>query len=346
MGLTADLAATRLHVLPVAVPGLPLLHLSARAAVRVRGWALAATPADADVLLVCGPVAGELAEAVDRVWRQVPAPRALRRVETAAELAGALDSAARVVADVGAQREALRRAVEQVQVVRAPHEHVQRAQVLQRESSMERADDGTVAGEGGSMPGPAGIPLADGWDGDRDGLEMDVLRLRIGPVLPDWPAGLVVDCALSGDVVVDAAARLLPAPVAEPEDGGFAQACERAARLLRLAGWAPPALRLERALDRVLAGAPAADAVREVRRVAVRVSRSALLRWGLRGAAVDVRARLLVILGDAERAALGEPPVDAPLDPDALAGSLVGRGFAEARLLIAAAGPVEVPVDA
>ncbi len=49
---------------------------------------------------------------------------------------------------------------------------------------------------------PAGISLAGGAE-DRDGLEMDVLHLPLGPVLPHWPAGLVVRCVLHGDVVAE-----------------------------------------------------------------------------------------------------------------------------------------------
>ncbi|MFD1722991.1 hypothetical protein [Amnibacterium endophyticum] len=353
MGLTADLAATRLHVLPVAVPGRPLLHLHARAAVRARGWVLAASPADADVLLVCGAADGELAEAVDRVWQQVPAPRARRRVTEEAEIADALDSAARVVGDVAAQREALR-STPQPGDPEPAHRHDEHEQHGEQEhdggtdhhedhEGMEHDGHGGMDHGGMSMDGPAGIPLASGWEGDRDGLEMDVLAFRLGPVLPDWPAGLVVDCTLSGDVVASASARLLPGDAEEEprEAGGFVQAVERAARLLRLAGWTPPALRLERAIDAALAGAPGADGARVVRAVAHRVARSALLAWSLRGTAVDVRARLLVILGDAERAALGEPPVDAPLDPDALAASLSGRTLTVAGLVVAAAGAVQ-----
>ena len=52
---------------------------------------------------------------------------------------------------------------------------------------------------------PSGIPLAEGGD-DRDGLEMDVLHLPLGPVLPHWPAGVVLRCTLQGDVVVAAEA--------------------------------------------------------------------------------------------------------------------------------------------
>src|SRR5699024_7110981 len=63
-------------------------------------------------------------------------------------------------------------------------------------------------GHGGMDMAPEGISLAQGGQ-DRDGLEMDVLHLPLGPVLPFWPAGLVLDCSLQGDVVVDAAASVV-----------------------------------------------------------------------------------------------------------------------------------------
>ncbi|GAB2877798.1 hypothetical protein GCM10022245_11220 [Streptomyces mayteni] len=43
----------------------------------------------------------------------------------------------------------------------------------------------------------AGIPLAERGD-DRDGLRLDVLRLPLGPVLLDWPAGPAVAAAGAG----------------------------------------------------------------------------------------------------------------------------------------------------
>src|SRR5699024_5964325 len=63
-------------------------------------------------------------------------------------------------------------------------------------------------GHGGMDMAPGGIPLAQGGE-DRDGLEMDVLHLALGPVLPFWPAGLVLRCSLQGDVVVDAEAAVI-----------------------------------------------------------------------------------------------------------------------------------------
>jgi hypothetical protein len=43
-----------------------------------------------------------------------------------------------------------------------------------------------------------GLPMAHEGD-DRVGLRLDRLHVPLGPVLPDWPAGLVVRLTLQGD---------------------------------------------------------------------------------------------------------------------------------------------------
>ncbi len=50
---------------------------------------------------------------------------------------------------------------------------------------------------------PGGVPMAD-RGADRDGLALDQLHVPIGPLLPDWPAGLVVRTVLQGDVIQEA----------------------------------------------------------------------------------------------------------------------------------------------
>src|SRR5258708_27816729 len=64
----------------------------------------------------------------------------------------------------------------------------------------------------GGMVMPAGLRMA-GRGADRDGLKLDQLHVPLGPVLPDWPAGLVVHVTLQGDVVQLAEAHaLVPRP--------------------------------------------------------------------------------------------------------------------------------------
>src|SRR5699024_6387927 len=145
-------------------------------------------------------------------------------------------------------------------------------------------------GHGGMDMAPEGISLAQGGQ-DRDGLEMDVLHLPLGPVLPFWPAGLVLDCSLQGDVVVDAAAS-----VVDGSDHGsrahdsqpglmLAVRCDDVMALLALAGADDLAARARQVRDALLRGdqVAARDGVERLYRT---VRRSWLLRWSLRGVLV------------------------------------------------------------
>ncbi|MFI7495660.1 hypothetical protein ACH9D2_13225, partial [Kocuria sp. M4R2S49] len=147
-------------------------------------------------------------------------------------------------------------------------------------------DHGEHGGHGGMDMAPEGIPLAEGGE-DRDGLEMDVLHLPLGPVLAFWPAGLVLRCTLQGDVVVDAEAS-----VVDGEDHGAGGAgpgpapaavvrCDQVMALLALAGAEDMAACARRTRDALLHGdqCAARDAAERLHRT---VRRSRLLRWSLR----------------------------------------------------------------
>ncbi|NMR30895.1 hypothetical protein HGO92_14485 [Arthrobacter sp. SF27] len=136
---------------------------------------------------------------------------------------------------------------------------------------------------------PEGIPLAQGGE-DRDGLGVDVLHLPLGPVLPFWPAGLVLHCSLQGDVVIDADAAVV--------DGGShgvgirsrhsglvpaaAVRCDNLVALLALVGTQDLAARARSARDALLRG-DRAGPQRAVERLHRVVRRSIILRWSLRG---------------------------------------------------------------
>jgi hypothetical protein len=62
---------------------------------------------------------------------------------------------------------------------------------------------------------PGGLPMADLGD-DRDRLRLDRLHVPLGPVLPDWPPGLVVRTVLQGDVIQEASADVLDAGSGRP----------------------------------------------------------------------------------------------------------------------------------
>ncbi|WP_222844599.1 hypothetical protein [Saccharomonospora sp. CUA-673] len=135
---------------------------------------------------------------------------------------------------------------------------------------------------------------------DRDGLVLDQLHVPIGPVLPDWPAGLVLHTTLQGDVVQHARVEIVRehgeladfwnepwrrAAAGESVIAGeaarrrVAAHLDSLARLLAVAGWADAALGAGRSRDDVLGGARADVVAPRVRRLARRLRRSRTLRW-------------------------------------------------------------------
>ena len=167
------------------------------------------------------------------------------------------------------------------------------------------------------MPAPGGIPLATGSEDDRDGLEMDELSVSLGPVLPYWPAGLVLHCVLHGDLITDASVQTMPGRLpsasegAGPETSGGAESaqwesaislCDDVARLLFLLGRSDLGTRAERTRDRLVsltfsatgtaaspvktnADATRADAATDLRDLQQRLRRSRSVHWSLRGLA-------------------------------------------------------------
>jgi hypothetical protein len=142
---------------------------------------------------------------------------------------------------------------------------------------------------------------------DRDGLTLDQLHVQLGPVLTDWPAGLIIDLAVQGDVVQEVQVRTIPAapgayttpafwdaPAAavaagDPVDASTigphlaASHLDSVARLLGVAGWEDGAAHARRLRDELLDGlAQPAD----IERFARRVGRARVLRWLLDGLGV------------------------------------------------------------
>jgi hypothetical protein len=320
MDLTALLlrvAARRPHVLVVAVPGAAGVRLALEAALARRGWPVAAGPADADVLAVAGAPGPQLGAVVDAVWELVPAPRARIEVTDPAAVDGRLDAAARAVSGNEGPS----------------------ARIHSRPRDGEHAGHGGGHhdhhhGHGGTV---AGLPMAD-LGPDRDGLTLDRLHVPLGPVLPDWPAGLVVRVTLQGDVIQEASADVLDAGHAEPFEWPSAAAREldRLARFVGVAGWPSVAGRARRLRDAALAGdeveAEAAALVRRIRR-------SRTLRWLLHGVpdvATLLERRLATVAG-ASGAAPGLQQGGHPATR--LADLLVGAELAAARLIVAAVDP-------
>ena len=170
---------------------------------------------------------------------------------------------------------------------------------------------------------PDGIALADGAP-DRDGLQMDQLHVRLGPIARHWPTGLVLDWTLQGDVITDARgdvqwgapsqAGLLDtsAGTANPSLLEVAWRADNLATLLELAGAGDHARAARRLRDVAVAavlhddgsatsgppggGNPDPDSprvsavVHASTRLSRRIRRDRILRWTLRAAAaVDVQ---------------------------------------------------------
>jgi len=289
--------AARPHVLVAGMPGGAAVRLAAEEQLRHRGWPAALSPADADVLLVAGVPAAGIAAAVETTWAAVPAPRVRAIVTSPGEVTAALDAAQAELA-TGAPR-----------------------WLPARDSAvLPGGDGGAASGSGGSygahgmaghhdmgemeMGMPGGLPMAERGE-DRDGLKLDRLHVPLGPVLPDWPAGLVVRLVLQGDVVqhaeagavglVDGAGSFWTEPwrraaAGEPVTTGVAARRRAAAhldslgRFLAVAGWDDAATTACALRDDALGGRPVSSLGLAVRRLAVRVVRSRVLAWSIRGA--------------------------------------------------------------
>ncbi|MFI9017867.1 hypothetical protein ACIGZI_27885 [Streptomyces griseus] len=221
------------------------------------------------------------------------------------------------------------------------------------------AGHGETGGHGGhhshhghhhmDMPLPGGLGMADVAE-DRDGLALDVLNLPLGPVLPDWPAGLVLDVVMQGDVIASAEARFLDGarvPRGAGEFGPVVGDLDVLARVLAVAGWPGPAARARVLRDRVRRGAVREEVENELTALVRRVRGSRTLRLMLRGPGGDRKAdvaglldsRLSRIEAHAAGRPTGEP--DEPGRPSVreLGGRLAGAEWAAARLLIAALDP-------
>ncbi|MEU1719821.1 hypothetical protein [Nonomuraea sp. NPDC005692] len=330
-------AALRPRVLVVAAPYGTGARLLVEAEVDRRGWPVAASAAEASLMVVCGRPGAELAAAAGEVWRTVPVPRALVELPpdvAADEVVAALDDAVRVLGDEPGQW--------------------RQAGVLAAGRSGNGPDDTAMAERGA----------------DRDGLKLDRLHVPLGPVLADWPAGLVVETVLQGDVIQEAQVRALPAGGtgdafwAPAPDMGRQEARRRTAaarldglgRLLAVAGWPAAAADARRLRDRLLAGAVDERARRHCVRFTRRVRRSWVLRWMLRGAGElgpdappplrgDALDRVRRWLDDVEALTEersgpgggGDVPVDGVLA--LLPGLLAGAELAVARLIVAGLDP-------
>lgn len=377
MGLTEQLlrwGAQRPHLLIVEAPGGTAARIAVERLARERGWPLADSPADCDVLVACGTMSGELAEALEVTWNAVPGPRVRvqldggQRVADPDVVAAQLDVAVGRLADVHAQRQ--------------DAQSRGRADDMDHDMDMGDHEDMDTAGDTGGgmdrdmdmgggmdhdmdMSMPGGLEMADRAP-DRDGLKLDVLHLRLGPFLPSWPAGLVLDVSMQGDVLQDARASTLHVHGAHSFFQGqgalhhAAAYLDSASRLLQLTGWLAAATTARELRDRVLADALFGSS--EISTFATRVRRSRALRWSLRDLGVltthraaelgiggpaqradgDVRDRLLQWLIEADEPMLVQTEAG-PSDSEAIVRALpelvTGLDLAGARLVVASLDP-------
>lgn len=439
MGVTqllARYAARRAHVLIVEVPGYWVVRAEAEKRLFARGWCLASSPADADILAVCGTPGPELTGAIDRVWDQLPGPRVFIEIPSAESVESALERAVAQLIDVDTQRTDARNrdapaldrdnsrshhddhhpinsgggenspathcggghlghdVMDPEDVDRGQHQPTNHDAANHNEelhldhsamdhsghhqmdhSAMDHGAHGHMH-HGGMDMAPAGIALAAGAE-DRDGLEMDVLRVRLGPVLCFWPAGLVLGCSLQGDVLIEADAWVVdsdtmpenPQPY-EAKDQVLAAArhCDHATDLLLLAGWARAASTARMTRDALLSESPPDKGRSLLESLHRGIGRSRMLRWSLRDLAPltvedcgrlqlptmlagDSYDRLLAQVGMARRVLWDPvPPSVFHTSPrmvvDALPGLVRGLDLAAARLVIASLGIETAPEPA
>lgn len=268
-GALLRIGAARPHILLVEMPGGTPARLEVERELRHRGWPAAVSPADTDVLVVAGPVHHRTTGLVVRLERQVPRPRVRLHAADPRNVGPALDDAAARLALGGDTAD-----------------------------GTGHGDDTAPSGHGGmetDMPGD--LPMADRGE-DRDGLVLDQLHVPLGPLLPDWPAGLVVHTMLQGDVVQDARVEVFGtggtsfwnepwrrAAAGDPVTTGAAARrrvtahLDSLARFLAVAGWADVTSRTRWLRDDVLDGAPGTELVPRFRRTARQLRRSRTLRW-------------------------------------------------------------------
>ncbi|MGY2003682.1 hypothetical protein, partial [Blastococcus sp. SYSU DS1024] len=198
----------------------------------------------------------------------------------------------------------------------------------------------------------AGLPMASTGP-DRDGLELDVLRVALGPVLPGWPTGLVLRADLQGDILGSAELAWLDAgilPAASPPPDPQRAALDRLARFLDVASWPTAARDARRARDGLVThGSGHGGAQRLAEAVAQRVGRSRILSWAAggigqipteRGSDEDVLDRVRRWCDIASGQPVEEPPAPSLEEVAAL---VEGAEVGSARLIVASLDLTPVP---
>ena len=263
-GLLTRVAANRPHVFLAEGANAFLTRSALQRGLRRREWVEARSAADADVLIVIGTLNAPLSNLVNGLYEQMPGPRVRTTVLSAEDAPRALDQAQRLLLDIPWH-------VSDV-ATRTGY-----APPSSHEDTKGAMDHGAM--DHGAMA-PAGIPLASGGQ-DRDGLEMDELNVRVGPLLPHWPAALVAECVLHGDLVTEIHLEVLADDSGMPAQARAqtlraAQLLDAVASTLVLAGSERFAQLATSTRDAYLDGSPQADA--KAQRLRSNVASSRVLR--------------------------------------------------------------------
>ncbi|MCP2343820.1 hypothetical protein [Actinomadura rupiterrae] len=350
-GVLLRYAARRPRPLVVPVPGFTAVRLAAEAELRHRGWRPALSPAEADLLVVCGSPGHGLARAIDTVWDEMPGPRARADALDPSGVLAALDAPSADLADEPTQ---LHDAATRTSfTAEEPEDHAAMGHDSMSHEGMGHGmghagmDHGDMGGHGGHeghggghehhmMGAPHGLAMA-GRAPDRDGLKLDVLHVPFGPVLADWPAGLRVTLTLQGDVVQAAEVETLGGGAGGErfwdESNVPAARLDSLARLLSVAGWTGQAAQARLLRDEMLDGR--AEPAR-IEKFVRRTRRSRTLRWMLQ----DVRLgdfNAWTRMSDLLAGISGETPP--ARHPAPLGELLVGVDVAAVRLIVAALDP-------
>ncbi|MGM0386384.1 MAG: hypothetical protein ACQERF_10460 [Actinomycetota bacterium] len=332
-------------------PGATELRWDLEAELDRRGWVLAESPARTDILLTVGRLGDQLSAAAELLWSQIPAPRH-RALVTAGPVGTQLDAAAGALLTVAAwvREDSMDRPAMLLEAGRTagnlgpPSARQMGAASHQAHTDHEEHggghDDHTggheehTGGHDGHGGEVAGLPMAT-TSTDRDGLTLDTLTVRLGPVLPGWPTGLVLRAAMQGDVLSDTHLSWTDEPPPDQPADQAVRALDALSRFLVVAGWPAAAREAREARDarRSLPDQP--GTLQLVNRLTRKVSRSRALAWSVRGITPglgdgDVLQRVCRWCDTAQRGAAAQP-----VTLDELAPALDGLELSAARLAVA-----------
>jgi len=257
--------------------------------------------------------------------------------------------ARRLLADVGQQRDDVRRTTRQDAGMGGLDMGGMDMEPAEKPDPHAGHDMGGL--DMGGVDMPTGLAMAERAS-DRDGLKLDVLTVPWGPVLSWWPAGLVVTTVLQGDVVQEARIEQLVDVDAnraewsealadlEPAVAAAVVRLDALVRLLAVAGWEGARLQSQQVRDALLSGT--GDVAVQLHRLSRKVQRSRTLRQMTTGVRTtreeDVAARYRRWLDEAVAAVdSGSMPAtaDEPHAVHLLPALLIGSDVAATRLVVA-----------